>query len=331
MKAWKKTLLAVSGSLIGAGVICMGIGLACGGSYHYTISIPGGYTASSRLSGEAQTVTDLGRFSGVDISLDVGTLKVCTTDGEAAYFTTSVSEAQLQYFVENGVLTISVASSSGSNGFYFLSPDSFTFGFGSTQAYTSEGLTLYLPRDMDLNTVDISAEHGDVSLSGLPCETLTVTVDSGDLAGESLTCDSLSLFCDYGDMTLSDCSTEMLDIQLSAGDCDLQNVTAETAELYNEYGDVRFCTAVLGMGNITLDCGDLVMTALSVTDSLSITNDFGDIALETADGIEAYTYQATTEFGDVSVGAEGSGLNSQLLESAPALEIFADCGDITLQ
>lgn len=329
MRAWKKTALVISGCLIGAGAICTGIGLANGGSTRYAISLDSGYIDYSQTQKREKRVIDqLGSFERISIDIDDADIRILPTRDREAYIETTLGEKQLQCLADKGTLSIQEVSASRTPGFY---PPFLSFGTGNTNP--EDGLlTLYLPEELEPEWIEVNSEYGELALSQISCGELTLTADSDNVFLHGIQSNSISLELEYGNVSLENVTAGTLSARLECGDYDAQNLETTTLTLYSEYGDVTWNAGSIQSGTIHVEDGSTALHQVQVTDQLEINSEYGDILFESQDGPDAYSYDLSTDYGEISVGKKRYGygiLNEK--PQAPALMFRTEDGDITLK
>lgn len=330
MKKWKRTLMILSGVLLGAGALLTAAGWLKGGSLHYRILLPGGYQKLSTDASAPRRITDLGAFTALSLQADNVDVTICGTAEDAAYLETTLPEDELTYTLTDGVLSISAGAAE----------DRLEIAIGPNEiggGETLEGaLTLYLPEKSMPKDITLSSDYGDVALSSLTCEKISLSLACGDLTLKDLVSDQLTLASEYGDAALSSLTCSDLSLELDCGDTEIDQLSSGTLSLTASYGDLAMTAASLKSGTLALECGDAKLDELSVSQELSLSSDYGDIRVSTSEGADTYSLQAQTNFGDIRCGlpsvgdSETSSVNVPL-ENAPRLQLSAQSGDIIIE
>jgi hypothetical protein len=144
-------------------------------------------------------------------------------------------------------------------------PDSYSIEFN-----INNRIKVYLPKNSEMDYINIEDSSGDVNLSGFVAKDLEVTVS-------------------YGDFTLEKAAAWDADISLSSGTSEISDFQAGTMDFTNSYGDAYFTdinnttprlpSEAAGKSfKASMSSGDLIIKGIQ-NNSIDITNSYGDIKI----------------------------------------------------
>lgn len=327
MKKWEKAVMIFSGGLIAAGAVCTAAGAVMGGSLLFGIDLKNGYIDYSQ-GAEERTIEGLNSFQDVVIDVDSVNLTILPTDEPEPYLVEKKGQGQdwLNCASDGDTLRVEETDSNAVLGIRLISTD-----FRSDSAGESS-LTLYLPQNKELSSFSVKDGYGDVSVSGVNCQTYQIKAESGDVQLSNISCGELTLEAEYGDASLQDCEAETMDIKLESGKLTAKSAEADSITLKAEYGDVSWAQGRVGQGTFQLEDGDVEISGVQISELLQVENDYGDIFFATINGPEAYSYELSTEYGQVSVSGKklgGSVIRDK--DDAPAIRLSCENGDVILE
>ena len=272
-----KVCLGAGAFLIMSGGLLAVTGAALGGSSRPDLPFGGG--SSSEYAGETYDYVDaedLLPFTSLEVDVAVGDVTVMAL-GEYDLSISGARAGLITYEVVGDTLRVT----DGEEGM----PEAFSSG-------DETWVSIYLPDDVALETVDIHTAIGRVDLMDFAADSLTVT------AG-------------LGDVYMDDVKAADAGITLSMGDLSAYDIAASSSlTVRNELGDVWMDGDFQGDADFTMSLGDLdLRTEQSLSAySLDIEASLGDLSL---DGSTQYgavrreggpnSLTVDSEIGDVSV------------------------------
>lgn len=144
--------------------------------------------------------------------------------------------------------------------------------------FESEKMTVYLPR-AEYENVSFKSDTGDLSLSGMTLQSLTVNVRTGDVSLSGLNLQSLTVQSTTGDVALSALNVQSaLNITTDTGDVECESVNCQSLQ-------------------IRVDTGDIELAGVIASQTMTIKSDTGDVELDRCD---AASLDIQTSTGDVS-------------------------------
>ena len=309
----KKKIWIISFLCVGAGVILLILGMILGGLPGFYIDDQGlhSYADAAKKPAYVSGEKELAPFTSANIDLDYADLQIVPSDTFKIEYCMEGRKKPV-CTVDNGMLTLKEADYKR-----VFSVDYFSFGsvFSDTDVPDSY-VKLYVPKGTAFDSIQILNDDGDVQLAQLTADTLRIEADYGDvslngfegteihaaLADGSLSiknskADQIEIADDYGDITLKDTECNTLDADLSDGDLTAGNLSCETADIENEYGDVS-----LRMAGVFKDY------------SFDLTTEYGDIQIPEYDVIS----------GDDEARCQANG------SSGKKVQIYCEDGDIEI-
>lgn len=215
-----------------------------------------------------------------------------------------------EYTLSEGVLT--VTDSGTSDGGLRIMDVNFL-----NAAAPPNTLTVYLPREMRLESVSvvsgagsvslselnaqsvsIACDFGDINLKGIHAQSLTLGLSSGSLNAESVTAGQVTCEGDFGNMRFCDLTAQSLACSLSSGDLRLEQAQLESADLQNDFGGIVLSGWHSGGLKIRLSSGQVRVEG-TLEGETDIRADFADILVRTALTRDVYRTEFTQDFGAV--------------------------------
>lgn len=216
----KKTVYLAVITLITIG--CVLFGFANG-----EVSFPFGIGNSNYSIEESATLEAFDR-----ITVDAAVMDLIVKEGstyELDYRGTK--NLVMSYQVDNGALVVSQKKN------------------GSMIGNNSAVLTLTVPADTQLESVDIGIDVGDIDLKGMNVNAMDADLDVGDMTIEKTVFDEIVIDSDTGDIKLNNCSFVNLDISCDVGDVKVDSgmdISEYTYDLKTDVGEVEVNAAEYG-------------------------------------------------------------------------------------
>lgn len=279
-----KTALLAAGITIGAGGICLGAGLALGGSPSFYYDGDGIHVKENRGSLERTDYvlehTTVNAVKDLEIELVDADLEIVSGKEWAVEYVLDGQRSEPEYCIENQTLTIREGKNSKAGSGYT------PFGFGhfwwhdSEDARKSPYVKITVPDAAGLNTVFIDSLYGDVNVE------------------KKLYAESAVIHAQNGDVTLDgwegeDLSFEMLYGTLATGKLEGKNLTVE-----NQDGTVKTGSLMVETADFRMKYGDLSAT-LDGTNSVEVENENGEVSLSLVGGMDRYGVSLHTDCGAI--------------------------------
>ena len=191
---------------------------------------------------------------------------------------------------------------------------------------------------LNMNSLEIRNEYGDVSMEDWTGNTLNLFMSSGNLTAGTVAADQAQLENEYGSVALEGYTGNTLDICMSSGNLSVGSVQAEQTTLQNEYGEILIGQASGDSLNANLSSGSLLADRLDVTD-LKVKNEYGTVRVRLPEEISGYGYQLKTEYGSILLDGrkltdsdedENEASYSSAGTNGKTVEISCSSGDIII-
>lgn len=178
------------------------------GGLYFNIFRGGLWQDSADSSGKV--LSDSGTLKQFEnIRVDLGSVDISVVPGENYSYTCSIASQNKkpEISLKNGTLTIQ--NTAGSHGIRVV-------GFA-----TPSKITVTVPRDTELNSMDVDLGAGDVNLEDMNIKEVTTDLAAGDFSAGSCTFGSVKCDLAAGDCRLKDTDLSRCKIDVAAGDADL--------------------------------------------------------------------------------------------------------------
>lgn len=222
-------------------------------------------------------------FTSIDAQIEFGDVTIISSDENKIKIVRN-DNFKVHHHIENGKLTITDENTK--KGF------NLEIGIGITN-FQSPSITIYVPKDIKLQSINIVTEFGDTNIKGLDTDNLLISSE-------------------HGDTTIKQLQSASTQITHGFGDIELLQFTSNELFIESEHGDVDIEGLLLG--------------------SSVIQTYFGDADLQLQNSKFDLSYTLSTDFGDVSINRKEKGNDSTLFsKSNNQLEVNAEHGDIDLE
>lgn len=312
--------------LAGAGFVLGGIGLAMGGIIHGIQIDPQGIRVYAPLldkdteeGGYMQREETLEAFDSIQVDMECVDIRVEQSDNDAYTLSYCLSNDQkLRKEISDGTLILQ-RNSSGTFHWFFM-------GIGSNHTDKEESVVIRIPKDAKLsdvrlhtesgdiacenarmNLLDITAEYGDVSLSGIQAQNIQTDMESGKLQMEQVQGDSCSVKNEYGSLSFYDLAlTAELAAEMESGDIKFRDASASILNIKNSYGNISSQQTEFGTMKMKLESSDCRLQDI-LFDSCEIDSSYGDVELDLKKNVTDYSYQMHTEYGNIEIDGREMG------------------------
>jgi|GEM_PF-6986717 len=303
MNTTLKNTMIIAAAVAIIGLVIAIIGFALGGMQVVNVSADG---ISLEKQGEGvikidesfdkDTINSIqGNFDLRDIELKTGTV-----GSEINVFSKGVGRS---FNVENvnGVLT-------------FTDNKSTLFNFNLFGSYGNgqfKKLIITYPVGTELNDVSIKSSSGDISISDLKADGMTINSDLGDVKFDNVTISKFSTDISSGNLKLINTNFKSMKFDLDLGDINASGYNGEEI------------TGRLSSGDIKLE-GIL-------TGPVDITSDLGDLTFNISGNENMFSYDIKTDLGDVQLNGQKSGSSlMKIYENKPLFKVNSSFGDVRI-
>lgn len=136
---------------------------------------------------------------------------------------------------------------------------------------------VYLPADVNFESVDIAVSSGDVACSAFVLGELKVKTSTGDISLKAVVAESIHLSATTGEIGMKTVETGDLSVAVTTGEVEIYRVN---------------CRRLTSIGNT----GDILLRDVIATETFSIQRSTGDVIFDHCDAAEL---TVTTDTGDV--------------------------------
>ena len=264
-------------TMIAFGILLALVGYFSGGKWSFMLTDEGiQVPKNNNLVNHSYELDD---FTSINIVNDYGNVEIVTSD-RYALETNVVEDDDITYSIKDKALTIETKGKK---------KNELQFGFGS---FNTPSITIYVPKDVKLKTVDIDSNFGDMTIRDLNYQ-------------------QLNLIKNYGDILFKNTTGDKTDITQSFGDMKLQQFSSNGFVVESENGDINIDGTLNGQSTIT--------------------SNFGDTTLDLQNKKSEIGYDLNTDFGDLSVDKkEQNGKASQSYKGDNQLKATISHGDLVL-
>jgi predicted small secreted protein len=175
---------------------------------------------------------------------------------------------QVSYKIENGTLQIEAE------------------GYSGSEDNASNTLTLTIPEDVSLKTVNLSLEYGNFTMEKVSADDIDISLESGTLTMNEVTSGDSTLTIGTGNAELTNYFSDKNSIDIAAGNIQMDNCTSNVCK-------------------ITLDIGDAKLKG-KLTGHTECTAAMGSVEIHCTGAAQNYTYMLKTDLGKVSVDGKDS-------------------------
>lgn len=341
MRKGTKIAAIIAGACLGGGVLLGAVGFALGGATG--LGWDGEHLRVLETGEHARRVEEnmeLGTLTGVVVESGSADVRFETADTYGVRLVDYDASERLSYRVEDGVLF--VETDPANQGI------SMVMGFFTTSR-TPE-ITVYLPEDAELETVNLDQDMGNLEIAGLSAGEMTVSLSMGDAELSGVEADSLQLESDTGDISLSGSTAGSLTMTMNLGNLELEDVAVDgTASLENDCGDITLNSCTFGnLQQLSCNLGDITAENLTadgvtlfcdtgsaslqgkLTGLITAQMNLGDLDLEIAGTREEYAITAETGLGDVRVDGEEAPGYETVTDAPNRIEVTSELGDVAV-
>lgn len=319
-KIIKIAVIAAAAS-IAVGGVCLGAGVAMGGSPCFYYDKNGIHvkerTAAADTPDHVMEYTRIDAVKNLDISLGDAKMEIVSGREWAVEYVLDGSRTEPEYSLEGQTLRIREGQA-----WQITQRHSFGWGnawwYGEEQAYQVPYVRITIPETGKLEQVTVDSEYGDIFIEkNLKAQNVSVHSECGKVKLEGWEGDSLSVEMEYGDLITGDLEgksvtvdnengavkTGMLKAEQTAIDMEYGELTTGDLEgrelsVKNENGTVKMGTLQVEHADFTMEYGDLSAAVKDVS-SLEVDNENGSVALTLVGGMEKYGVSLHTEWGTI--------------------------------
>ena len=306
-----KTIWKVIILLIAAGLILSLLAIFLGASRWVYWDVSGSHIGDN--SYERITELDLEQIKNIEIFADFSNIEFIESDKygiDICYFNKEVA-----WNLDDGNLSI---SSKSKNKFHFFNID---LSFQNPKEY----IKVFLPAGVQLGTVSVETGDGDIRIGNfsaddvqiknsfgkldiflITCHTLQIELADGAFTGEHVSVQGdMEYKNDFGISKFKTIQAKHVTIQCSDGDITLNDCKVESIDIRNGFGSIVANNLISLQTTIHAEDGNISVSGEFLGQTV-IHNNFGNTEFTTSKPKEDYTYNISTEFGNVTVDNDKS-------------------------
>lgn len=252
--------------------------------------IPG----AQKLAGSetAQTNYRASDITAIDIELGRSNLTIRESEDDYIRIQNGSSTKTVKYGMSNGV---------------FKLYNGRTFGFWSFGNVSKGSVYLYLPKGMDLNSIDIEMGAGNVESISLEADEINLEAGAGNFIMEELLGRDISISVGAGKADIGNIDAGALSIEAGAGDIQIQKINVNSLDMEVAAGSLDAAGSV--NGDVDIECAA------------------GSVDMELQGAETDYDYEIDCAAGSVRVGSnEYSGIaNERSIDNGSRKEMNIEC------
>ena len=319
-KAMKKALL-ISAGMLAAGGICIGIGIAMGGSPAFYLDEDGIHlketTASTAAvqdyTGQEQTAA----FDKIEVNLESGEFSLEEGDSYSVAYILRGDREEPVCQVENGKLVVregdSRKSQEGKRWYFRLR------GEEGERWQDDPYVKITVPKGVRLKEVSVDAPW-DIDLAA------------------NLSAEKLSVKTSYGEIKMEDWDGTDLSIYDENGDIKTGNLTGDKVEITGLYGELNIGCIESAQASLKAENGSVTVFA-GTQGTLDVKNSYGDTTIYGMQNTDAYGYDLHTDYGEIHLpgyavkeneNGDAAEYRKQASGSA-SIRVSAENGDIKIR
>ncbi|MDO4331745.1 MAG: DUF4097 family beta strand repeat-containing protein [Eubacteriales bacterium] len=319
-----KTALLAAGIVIAAGGVCLGAGLAMGGSPSFYYDSEGIHVKEeSGSAGRADyelSDTEIDAVKNLEIELVDADLEIVSGKEWAVEYVLDGQRSEPEFSVENQTLTIREGQNSKMKNGYTTFGIGHSWWYDNEEAWKSPYVKITVPDAARLETVSIVSRYGSVTVGKkLYAQTTGIQAENGEVKLDGW---------EGGDL-----SFEMLYGTLVTGKLEGKNLTVK-----NQDGSVKMESLLVETADFSLGYGDLSAT-LDGTGSVEVESESGEVSLSLVGGMDRYGVSLHTDWGTIRTPqgiAEADECNGnsdfiRMEQDTAGVRVYTQDGDIRIR
>lgn len=356
-----KIAVIAAAASITVGGICLGAGLAMGGSPNFYYDDKGIHVKENASLGRTpdyvMEYTKTGTIKNLDISLNDAELEIVSGQEWAVEYVLGGWRTEPEYSLEGQTLKIKESAESQYSRRHTL------WGWGDCWWYDGEGeghstyVKITVPEAGKLEQVTISGEYGDVSIEkNLKAQNVSADVEYGVMRLDGWEGDSLTVDMGYGDLTVGDLKGKNATVRNRNGSVKTGALQVDAVEIDMEYGDltagnmegnglrVKNDNGAVKMGALQADAVEIDMkygnltAAVRETSDLEVNNENGSVTLELSGGMDKYGVSLHTDWGTIrtpqgrmEADDDGSSEFIRTVDGVAKVRVYTEYGDVRVR
>lgn len=285
-RKWVKIVLAAAAASLVIGGICIGAGVAMGGSPAFYIDREGIHVKEKASANDRQDYvlknTSVGALKQLDINLKEADLSIVSGDTWSVEYMLDGARLEPEYSLENGILKIKEGNYRNTSSSYygFWGWGNSWWGGDDDINHVSPYVKITIPENGKLAAADLENSYGDVRIEKrLNADNTVIRVHDGNVYLYGWEGDTLTLDEKYGDVVTGRLDGNDVSIKNHDGGVQIGELCSVAADFEMQYGDLE--------------------AALNGAKSVEVENHDGGVELELIGGIDSYGVSLHTEDGEI--------------------------------
>lgn len=254
MKKFYKITGIALGICFAVGLVLAVMGAAMGAKGVIALTKEHGIQILDNMDSWSYKDMDVDAFESISIDTRTADVNiVASKDGKYGVDVNLIgNESTIKVVNENGVLSI---KDTGSDLGFIISLSPWGTSYDNV-------ITIYVPEEVVLKDIELVCNAGDIDIDGISgAEKLAVTADAGDIDVSGGKFGTISVTVSAGDVTMEDISvSQSLNADMAVGDLDVSGNIAADVYVKSNVGDIDITTKVSSSEykyDITVNVGDI--------------------------------------------------------------------------
>lgn len=321
-KAVKIALIA-AGTMIALGGVCLGAGLAMGGSpsFYYDengIHVKEKAKAESRPDHVLEK-TEISAVKNLELALANADLKIVSGKEWAVEYVLDGYRLEPEYSLEDQTLTIRENESRKKSGRRTFGIGHYWWYDGGQDSETAH-VKLTIPDTAKLDQVRISSEYGNITIEKKLCaKTVCLDTPYGEVKLDGWEGNSLTLDMEYGELVTGTLEGKNLSVKNDNGTVRTGALRVENASFEMEYGDLS--------------------ASVEAASSIEVENENGSVTLGLIGGMDKYGVSLHTAWGTIRTPLglveedelEGNSDFIRMEGDTAGIRVYTEYGDIRVR
>lgn len=285
-RKWVKIMLTAAAASLVAGGICMGAGVAMGGSPAFYINKDGIHvketvSATDRADYVLEN-TPVGALKQLDIQLKEADLSIVSGDTWSVEYVMDGARLEPEYSLENGVLKIKEGGyrNTSANYYGFWGWGNSWWDWQNETSKVSPYVKITVPEGGKLAEATLENAYGDIRVEKkLGADNAVIRSHDGEVYLDGWEGNTLTLDATYGSVVTGSLDGKDVSVKNHDGKVQVGELCSDTADFELQYGNLE--------------------AAINGTKSVEVENHDGNIELELIGGIDKYGVSLHTDDGEI--------------------------------
>lgn len=276
------------------GILFITAGIMLGGRLYGISYGSNGLEVRSQLNNKTVMQTgnkSLSEFQDMEVRLEYADVEVIPSDHYGIEYCLD-EKYKFTYHVENKKLIVEQKSKYNINGNLTF----FSFGLNNDKMFSDEYVKIYIPEGSALGNTSIKNESGDIILSNLKCEELTIVDSYGNINTGTISCKTLDTKLDSGDFKFDEISADSITIKDQYGNLDGDKIFGTKINMDMESGYINISDIAADNLSIASSYGNIDIDKQNIKEKLAIKAESGNISFK---DVTAKAVAADNSYGDL--------------------------------